>query len=366
MDDVDDAARARWTEDEYRFAPYQYVMKNLAYHRRRREWTPAPTESREKLMGFRAGHTEAAALRRGLKLTDRKATHLRDSLVGNAVHTPTVAVLLAPCLVRWGILDQLPQADCLEEMEPKRHLDAKASGELRLARMYAAYQTHRGNEIRLENGPCRTATKPTWQAVRASQWTWRPVVSCQWQIEGESMPALETRAVILALKWRARSVERLSHKFLHLVDSQSALGCSSRHRSSMDSLNYLVERGCAIQLAGRLEPVFAFVRTHLNPADRPSRTQIPLRRAAASSSQAPQAQKRQHLEITCQIEQCQRPSSWQCVACLRWICRHHTMSVRRGRSRCFGCGPVSVLSHDPATPPQLPAADGRQPEGGSN
>ena len=85
------------------------------------------------------------------------------------------------------------------------------------------------------------------------------------------MPALETRALLLALKWRTRAVQRLGRKFLHLADSQSALGCATKHRSGADSLQYLAERNSALQIAGRLEPIFGFVRTHKNPADRPSR-----------------------------------------------------------------------------------------------
>ena len=48
-------------------------------------------------------------------------------------------------------------------------------------------------------------------------------MSCTWQVEGEPMSALETKAINLALLWQTRSVVRASKKLLHLSDSQSAL-----------------------------------------------------------------------------------------------------------------------------------------------
>ena len=85
------------------------------------------------------------------------------------------------------------------------------------------------------------------------------------------MPALETGALLLALKWQTRAVQRLGRKFLHLADSQSALGYATKHRSSANSLQYLAERSSALQIASRLEPIFGFVGTRTNPTDRPSR-----------------------------------------------------------------------------------------------
>ena len=344
VDSVDENAKAAWAKDEFRFAPYQYASKNLVLHRKRGEWVPAPTEARELLMGFRAGHTEAAAIGRSLKITERQATHIRDSLVGNAVHTPTVAVLLAGPLHGWGFLASLPRADDLAGMQPGWGALKPQTEELRLARMYASYQTHRSNEIRLENGPFRTSEKPTWQAVRASQWKWAPVVSCQWQVAGDTMPALETRAVHLALKWRARAVHRLSSKFLHLVDSQSALGCSSRHRSSADTLAYLVERSCAVQLAGRLEPIFAFVRTHLNPADKPSRVKLHLHSEANASPK--------NSVLLCNKEDCRRLAPYQCDNCSDRICVGHLYCQGRTFKLCTDCQGFHV-----ATPAKEHQAD---------
>ena len=108
---MDDAARNEWARAEYRFAPYQYAPKNLVYCKPSRSWSQAPTKTRELLMGFRAGHTEAACIKKGWKLAERRSMHLRDSLLGNAMHAPTVALIMAPTLTAWRMLDKVPHPD---------------------------------------------------------------------------------------------------------------------------------------------------------------------------------------------------------------------------------------------------------------
>ena len=77
---------------------------------------PAPTETKERLVSFRAGHTESAVTKRCWKLGNQRSIHLGDSLIGDAIHTPTVASIPAPALVNWGLLDALPHTHNLEEM----------------------------------------------------------------------------------------------------------------------------------------------------------------------------------------------------------------------------------------------------------
>jgi hypothetical protein len=279
-------------------------------------------------MGYRAGHTKAAAFNYELMSTEREAVHLRDSLIGNSMHTPTIAVLLAPTLVRWQLLPALPNVTGLEEMEPKHHSISQAKPELLLARRYASYQTHRSNEIRLENGPMQVDEKPSWQAVRASQWIWKPFISCAWQVEGDSMPALNIRAVVLALKWRARSVVRMSKKFLYLADFQSALGSYARHRSLAYSLNYLIDRGCALKLATRMELTFAFVRTHLNPADKPSRMLLPLTSSAG---------RKRDFRNLCSMEECLQIATSLCDNCQQSMCSECCSAFDKGHMLCSLC-----------------------------
>ena len=153
------------------------------------------------------------------------------------------------------------------------------------------------------------------------------------------MPALETRAVLLTLQWRSRSVARLSRKFIHLSDSQSTLGCLTKHRSGACSLTYLVERSTPLQLASGMEPILAFVRTHVNPADQPSRQKMPVRKALRS------------VPKLCTEEACLQPSEVQCSTCKRALCSNH--AERRGGGEIYGRS--CCVSRKPSrAAPQLP------------
>lgn len=58
-----------------------------------------------------------------------------------------------------------------------------------------------------------------------------------------------------------------------LLDSTAAFGVLSKKRSSSHKLQRVIQRYDALELAAFVKPYYAFVRFHLNPADRPSRWQ---------------------------------------------------------------------------------------------
>ena len=178
VDSCSDKAYQLWTADEYRFAPYQYEEKNLVFQLPTRSWQPASTRTRELLLGFRPGHTEVAGLANKWKLQDRRSMHVRDSLLGNSMHCPTVSLVMASTLTAWKLLPAIPHSGALLDMRPTGEDGRPLKEEMRLARMYHSYQTHGGGELRNESGPRRSLSKPSWQSVSASQWRWRTVLSC--------------------------------------------------------------------------------------------------------------------------------------------------------------------------------------------
>ena len=77
-------------------------------------------------------------------------------------------------------------------------------------------------------------------------------------------------------------MKHYSKRFLHLCDNQTVLGAFCKHRSNAHSLNYLLQRAAALELATGMKPVMAFARSHANAADAPSsravlRTLLPSR-----------------------------------------------------------------------------------------
>ena len=63
-------------------------------------------------------------------------------------------------------------------------------------------------------------------------------------------------------------------RFLHLLDSQVAIGVVSKGRSASLPLARVADKIAALTLAGRLRPLVAYVATDDNPADAPSRKRL--------------------------------------------------------------------------------------------
>ena len=81
---------------------------------------------------------------------------------------------------------------------------------------------------------------------------------------------------------RAKAITRLEDMRKH-IDSYVALGVLSKRRSSSHKIQRVLRRFDALELASGVRPFFAYIRSSLNPADRPSR-RPPVRRPAGESS----------------------------------------------------------------------------------
>ena len=257
----------QWENQGFRFSPYQFRKDNTVLDRRSGCWNPPSTPTRELLMGFKANATFLGGCRERKNLDAETARDIRQSLLGNAMHVGVVAILLSDYSNKFLVSRApfTPSQLAFQEPSTRRH-----AGE-RLVKAYLARQGHRGFEIRLEDGPERSRTKPGRQELPACSWQWKDVISTAWQQPGEHINTLDMRALTLALRLRARSVKHLRKKFIHLCDSMVSLGTFTRHRSKARSHSYVVMRACALQLAADFHPVLAYIRSASNPADKPSR-----------------------------------------------------------------------------------------------
>jgi hypothetical protein len=82
---------------------------------------------------------------------------------------------------------------------------------------------------------------------------------------------LEMRALEATIRWRIEKLVDLQCKVLHLTDSLVCLHTVSRGRSSSKKLRRCVCRLNALLLASGVAPVWGYVHTDQNPADKPSR-----------------------------------------------------------------------------------------------
>ena len=102
-------------------------------------------------------------------------------------------------------------------------------------------------------------------------WKWRIVSGWKWRGAQEHINVLEMRAVLTTLKCRVCHKRMVGSRFLHLVDSLVVMHSLARGRSSSRKLRSTLSRINALLLCSSNQALWGYVRTDLNPADRPSR-----------------------------------------------------------------------------------------------
>ena len=113
-------------------------------------------------------------------------------------------------------------------------------------------------------------------------WKWRTVCGWQWQSHSDHINVLEMRAAFTSVKWRVLKGKMSSKKFLHLTDSLVCLHALSRGRSSSRKLRRTLVKLNSYLLVANLHPVWGYIHTSQNPADRPRaawQSKIPYRSA---------------------------------------------------------------------------------------
>jgi hypothetical protein len=128
---------------------------------------------------------------------------------------------------------------------------------------------YKGSDVRLATG---ILTRPgLWprRTIAAARWKWK--ISFSYEASEPHINIGELKAVLASLRWRTRSSACIGTRCLHITDSQVALGILVKGRSSSIILRNVVHRLNALVLASSLNVAYAYVRTDLNPADKPSR-----------------------------------------------------------------------------------------------
>ena len=127
---------------------------------------------------------------------------------------------------------------------------------------------NRGSDVRLTTGLLTSPTKMRFQHINPGWWKWKELFGYDFK-ESAHINELEIRAALTDLKRRTRT--RLGTRHLVLLDSFVGLGVLTKKRSSSVRLQRVVRKYDALELASFSRPYFAYIRSHLNPADKPSR-----------------------------------------------------------------------------------------------
>eukprot|EP00438_Fugacium_kawagutii_P015746 Skav233435 [mRNA] locus=scaffold1486:284964:287666:- [translate_table: standard] len=273
----------RWQQDQHRFPPYQYMLKHSVVNSRNHLRLPDADE-RELMLGFPLHYTKQC-----LPKAQRKTVQFEDerlSLLGNSWSVPVVAWLLNQLLAPLGLAPSMTPQHIMDQCQP----GASATVQGRLQRLpLAPAKVHPGDSQRLASklsgmisikGEDILLTTPTSQMVKhhrlrasvpSKLWKWKIITGWTWKNSSDHINVLELRAVMTAIKWRIEMQKHIHRRFIHLTDSLVCLHALSRGRSSSRKLRRVMSRINALVLVSGSQPVWGYVHTDQNPADKPSR-----------------------------------------------------------------------------------------------
>ena len=237
-------------------------------------------------MGFPVGYTKNCVPKgqqQGASYED-----MRLSMLGNSWQVGIVAWLLQQLTVPLGLsrvtrLDQLllnltpGQASEFSTMLVRpplhgRHGLVKEADTVQLVKKLIGLTSMKGEDLMVQSS---SDPAPRHFRLRASvpgrMWKWREISGWRWKHSGEHINGLELRAILTSVKWKVWRCKRIGVRFLHLTDSLVCLHALTRGRSSSRRLRPIIMQINSYLLAADLHPLWGYIHTSMNPADRPSR-----------------------------------------------------------------------------------------------
>ena len=279
----DEATLYRWRQDSHRYPPYQYKPEFCVHHLDGRVRVPSIRE-REVVLGFPLDYTQHC-----LKKSERLGARFDDerkTLLGNSWSVPVVASLLKQLFQPLGLMDPISIQGVVDRLTPGKG-DQLQSVLLRpplrrdgpafqpdegLAQRLAGLVSIKGEDLMLQASTDFLLKAQRFRSTIPSRlWKWREIAGWAWKGPPEHINQLEMRATMTTLKWIIQKCRGFNCRVLHLTDSMVVLHSLSRGRSSSRKLRRSIMRINSLLLAANLHPIWAYVNTAQNPADRPSR-----------------------------------------------------------------------------------------------
>ena len=284
LDRCDDMAKARWAQDRHRFPPYQYQDCNLVWKGMEAR-TPSVHE-RERIMGLPTDYTFNCLNKSDIKARAHLHEDCRLTLIGNAWSIPVVAFFVLQLLSPLNLCLVCSLSDALDTLFKGSsaygaallswralHQDPGVfAAEGLLVRKLLTQVSSKGEDVLLQVGADTRSYQRFRTSIPASLWRWNEICGWKWPSpHSDHINKLELRAIYTSFRWRILRKKHLRMRFLHLTDSMVCLHILNRGRSSSRKIQCLMSRLSSLLLATGVHPVIAYVSTHSNPADRPSR-----------------------------------------------------------------------------------------------
>eukprot|EP00438_Fugacium_kawagutii_P017572 Skav222235 [mRNA] locus=scaffold3059:49406:52188:- [translate_table: standard] len=222
----------------------------------------------------------------------------RHTLVGNAWSVPVVSVLVGQLLQPLGMCVRSKPQEIINALLMEHQTDVRSrllrpglnpvslpkipkgdlgctAPEFKLASLLSRLVSSKGEDLLLNSSTDQVASfQRLRQTVPSRLWHWRTISGWKWRHTNEHINSLELRAVLASVRWRVEHRHELHCKFVHLTDSLVSLHAASRGRSSSKRLRRTMCRLNAVLLAAGVTPLWGYVHTDQNPADKPSRWSV--------------------------------------------------------------------------------------------
>ena len=282
---INEQERQRWAEDLHRFPPYQYAYL-CGVLNKKHEWRIPDIQEREVCMGLPVNYTKPC-MAKGMQ-QGKEFENCRLSLVGNSWQGAVVTWLLSQLFARLGLCEPCCAQDIVDRLTPgkgrklqslllrpplgvqRQKLTVDPQGTL--VTKLLGITSIKGEDLLLQSASEQSVKFQRLRAsIPAGLWKWRDLAGWAWKGNPEHINCLELRAVYTTLKWWVFKKRAKSCRFLHLVDSLVVLHALSRGRTSSRKLRRTLMRINSLVLGSDLHPVWGYVHTSINPADRPSR-----------------------------------------------------------------------------------------------
>ena len=284
MAECQDHELERWRNDRHRFPPYQY-RDGAGLLNKHGEWRRPSVVEREVLMGFPAGYTAPCvpkAQQQGESYDDSRLT-----LLGNSWQVGVIMWLLSQLCAPLGLCDAMSVDDIIQALTPGKSSKLQAlllrtplhrSGPVQsktsreLVKKLLGIVSVKVEDLLLQASSEQLVKHHRLRASIPSRlWKWRDVAGWSWRGPGDHINVLELRAILTSVRWWVLKKRSRSSRFLHLTDSLVCLHALCRGRTSSRKMRRTLIRINALILATDLHPLWGYVHTKQNPADRPSR-----------------------------------------------------------------------------------------------
>ena len=276
---------SRWKNDWHRFPPYQYTER-CGLKGKKQQWRSPDINEREVIMGLPVNYTKACMAKNQQNGWDYE--NCRLTLIGNSWQGGVITWLLGQLFGFLGLCDRPSASRVVELLTPgssstlqtmllrpplsPSRSPVRPDPQGILVTKLLGITSIKGEDLLLQSSSEQTVKFQRLRAsIPAGLWKWRDLAGWAWKGDPEHINSLELRAVYTTLKWWVLKKRVRSCRFLHLVDSLVVLHALSRGRTSSRKLRRTLMRINSLLLGYDLHPVWGYVHTSINPADRPSR-----------------------------------------------------------------------------------------------